>query len=64
MSDDIERSIDALRAVRLVQDAYASGPEGSQRVQDIAEMLAMGGNDRALRTHIAAALKKWIGPKA
>jgi hypothetical protein len=60
MKDDIDRSIAALQAVKLVRDCYSSGAAG--RIQDILEMLAMQddgmGQFGGLRRNIADAISK------
>jgi hypothetical protein len=58
MSDDIDRSIAALQAIKLVKDCHASSPEGVNHTKDILKMLAMGGEEHALRKHIAVAISK------
>jgi CII-binding regulator of phage lambda lysogenization HflD len=39
--NDIDLAIAALQAVKLVHQAYSSGAESAERVEDIAKMLAM-----------------------
>jgi hypothetical protein len=60
INDDFERTIAAIRAIQLVRDCYASGPEGAKRVEDILKMLEMGSHEHALRKHIAAAIRRGL----
>ncbi|MGH6881680.1 hypothetical protein [Hypericibacter sp.] len=57
-TDDMERIEWAFGAIKLIADCYASGVEGSKRIQDITDMLAMGGAENGLRKHVAVAIMK------
>ncbi|MGX1198655.1 hypothetical protein ACSSVQ_002639 [Parvibaculum sp. MBR-TMA-1.3b-4.2] len=60
--NEIATVIDALQAVRLVREHYASGVEGAKRVSDICDMLETADTNmnrpNGLRTNVAAAIRK------
>ncbi len=60
-SDEIQDIIDTLQVVRFFQKAYASSPEGVERVGQVLRLLKnKDGSQPALRSDIADAVaKRW-----
>lgn len=60
--DDVDHAIAALQAVKLVRDYYASANPASERIQEIAQMLAARdsgmGTHGGLRANVADAICK------
>ncbi|GAK44677.1 hypothetical protein M2A_1176 [Tepidicaulis marinus] len=59
--DEISVVIDALGAVRMIRNHYASSAEAATRISDICDMLETGDTDqtpRGIRTTVAKAIRE------